>query len=78
MGNIRLSFYDENENCLKVQNTDFNVITIQINDGDVGNRNCAEISIDVCTAVKFCKELRKQIGEAKENIQKMENNGWLD
>lgn len=76
MGNIRLSFYDENENKIEVKNTDFKEITIKINDGDVGNFNCAEIQLDVDTAVRFSKELRKQIGEAKEVLSnKTESNG---
>lgn len=59
MSNIRMSFYDENENYLKVQNTDLNEICISINENSLGDVDAAQIFISTDTAIKFCKELRK-------------------
>ena len=65
MSNIRMSFYDENENYLKVQNTDLNEICISINENSLGSVHAAEIFISTDTAIKFCKELRKEISKSK-------------
>ena len=68
MSNIRMSFYDENENYLKVQNTDLNEICISINGDSLGFAHAAEILISTDTAIKFCKELRKEISKSKDLI----------
>ena len=65
MSNIRMSFYDENENYLKVQNTDLNEICISINENSLGDVDAAQIFISTDTAIKFCKELRKEISKSK-------------
>ena len=68
MSNIRMSFYDENENYLKVKNTDLNEICISINEDCLGSAHAAEIFISTDTAIKFCKELRKEISKSKDLI----------
>ena len=68
MSNIRMSFYDENENCLKVKNTDLNEICISINENALGDAYAAQIFISTDTAIKFCKELRKEISKSKGSI----------
>ena len=73
MSNIRMSFYDENENYLKVQNTDLNEICISINGNALGSVDAAEIFISTDTAIKFCKELRKEISKSKGGSDKIEN-----
>ena len=65
MSNIRMSFYDENENYLKVKNTDLNEICISINENSLGFVDAAQIFISTDTAIKFCKELRKEISKSK-------------
>ena len=65
MSNIRMSFYDENENYLKVQNTDLNEICISINENSLGDVDAAQIFISTDAAIKFCKELRKEISKSK-------------
>ena len=68
MSDIRMSFYDENENYLKVQNTDLNEICISINENALGDAYAAQIFISTDTAIKFCKELRKEISKSKDLI----------
>ena len=68
MSNIRMSFYDENENYLKVQNTDLNEICISINENSLGFVDAAQIFISTDTAIKFCKESRKEISKSKDLI----------
>ena len=68
MSNIRMSFYDENENYLKVKNTDLNEICISINENALGDAYAAQIFISTDTAIKFCKELRKEISKSKDLI----------
>ena len=59
MNNIRMSFYDENENYLKVQNTDLNEICISINENSLGFVDAAQIFISTDTAIKFCKDTQR-------------------
>lgn len=68
MANFKLLFLDETDNNdIQVFNTSLNKIYIAINNDDIGDNktNCACIALDVQTAVKFSKELRRQIAEAK-------------
>ena len=77
MSNIRMSSYDENENYLKVQNTDLNEICISINENSLGFADAAQIFISTDTAIKFCKELRKEISKSKGliNLKNKSDNG---
>ena len=72
MANYQLMFLDEKEqNDIQSFATDLFKIYIAINNDEIGFRdNAASICIDISTAIKFSKELRRQISIAKE---KMEN-----
>ena len=73
MSNIRMLFYDENENYLKVQNTDLNEICISINEDCLGVAHATQIFISTDTAIKFCKELRKEISKSKDLKNESDN-----
>ena len=78
MVNVKLSFIDkEQENELQVYCNTENEIFIGINYENFGELNSGIIAIDIDTAIKFSKEIRKQIAIAKDNIQyqKEQENG---
>ena len=76
MANVKLAFLDpENENELQVYCNQFDEIFIGINKNDIGQFNSAFITLDIETAVKMAKELRRQIAIAKSNIQSTEIKG---
>ena len=79
MANIKLSFLNEkHDDDIVVFCNASDDIYISINDDDIGSPyNSAFIALDVETAVKFAKELRRQIAIAKDNIQyqKEQENG---
>lgn len=70
MANVKLSFLDENcENELQVFCNTLDKIYLAINREEIGHDiNSGFIVFDVETAVKFSKELRRQIAIAKERI----------
>ena len=72
MANYQLMFFDKREqNDIQSFATDLFKIYIAINNDEIGSRdNAACICIDISTAIKFSKELRRQISIAK---GKMEN-----
>lgn len=75
MVNVKLSFTDkEQENELQVYCNTNNEIFLGINFEDFGNLNTAIIALNIDTAIKFSKELRKQIAIAKELILNSEDN----
>ena len=68
MANYQLLFLDKKEeNDIQSFATDLGKIYIAINNDEIGFRdNSATICIDISTAIKFSKELRRQIAIAKE------------
>ena len=78
MANYQLLFLDKKEeNDIQSFATDFGKIYIAINNDEIGFRdNSAAICIDISTAIKFSKELRRQIAIAKEKFNEdVLNNG---
>ena len=78
MAKVKLSFIcTDNENELQVFCNTENQIFIGINYENFGELNSGIIAIDIDTAIKFSKEIRKQIAIAKDNIQyqKEQENG---
>ena len=75
MANVKISFLDfQDESEIQVYNNQDDEIYIAINPSDFGHSyNAAWISLDVDTAVKFAKELRRQIAISKHNISYKSN-----
>lgn len=74
---VKLSFLDsERENDIEVFANDQDQIYISINEDEDCNYRSAWITLDVNTAVKFAKELRRQIALIKNaEPSKTFNNG---
>lgn len=73
MANLKLLFYDtESENEIQLYANTENEIFIAINKEltNVYDINTAYISLDIDTAIKLSKELRRQIAIAKFNKEK--------
>lgn len=77
MANYTLRFFDKAEkNEIETLSTELSKIQIGINSDEIGeNHNAGVIYLDISTAIKFSKELRRQIAIAKSNIVNTENNG---
>ena len=70
MAKVKLSFIcTDNENELQVFCNTENQIFIAINRDDIGALNSGFMVLDIDTAVKFSKELRRQIANAKFNVE---------
>lgn len=77
MANVKLSFLDpKRDNSIMVIANQFNEIYLGINEDGYDGINEAWIVLDIETAIKFSKELRKQIAIAKSNQE--EENERLD
>ena len=77
MANVKLSFLDpKRDNSIMVIANKFNEIYLGINEDGYDGINEAWIVLDIETAIKFSKELRKQIAIAKSNQE--EENERLD
>lgn len=76
MANYTLRFYDTSErNEIESSHTELNKIEIGINASEIGEQqNAGLIYLDISTAIKFSKELRRQIALAKENIESKKDN----
>lgn len=80
MANFKLCFLDEkSENDIQVFCNIENQIFLSINDDEIGSpyMNSAFITLDIDTAIKFSKELRRHIAIAKSNVEleKEQSNG---
>lgn len=71
MAHYAFRFYDPSErNEIETSFTELQKIEIGINASEIGeNHNSALIYLDISTAIKFSKELRRQIALAKEYIE---------
>lgn len=69
MANYTLRFFDKAENNeIETFSTELSKIHIGINSDEIGNQNNSGIIyLDISTAIKFSKELRRQIAIAKGN-----------
>lgn len=69
MANYTLRFFDKSEiNEIETFATELSKIHIGINSDEIGNQNnSGMIYLDISTAIKFSKELRRQIAIAKGN-----------
>lgn len=72
---VKTSFYDESYDYeISADNDGVEHILISISNDDE-EKECASIHLNLETAVKFCKELRRKIADTKAYIQKIDNNG---
>lgn len=71
MANYTLRIFDSGDrNEIQVCCTELSKIQIGINQDDIGESlNAALIYLDVSTAIKLSKELKRQIALAKEQIE---------
>ena len=72
MANYTLRIFDSGDrNEIQVCYTELSKIQIGINQDDIGceSGNAALIYLDVSTAIKLSKELKRQIALAKEQIE---------
>lgn len=71
MANYTLRIFDSSErNEIAVYCTELSKIEITINQGLIGEQhNAGLIYLDVSTAIKLSKELKRQIALAKEQIE---------
>ena len=81
MANFKLCFLDEkSEDEIQVFCNTENKIFLSINDDELGSPyvNSAFITLDIDTAIKFSKELRRHIAIAKSNVEfeKEQANGY--
>ena len=71
MANYTVSVYDSsNQNEISVDSTPLSKIEISINGDKIGEiQNSGLIYLDVSSAIKFSKELRRQIAIAKSQVE---------